>query len=333
MTDEEFERLYGRKPVRPGTHTRVKVYWGRIIIALIVLVLIICGLWQLIRSIVNHFKKGDTTPSVVTAVTNTDTSDVSVPDESKIETPPVQQTKTYEFKVCIDPGHGGEDGGACVYNDDGSVLRAEKDDTLRISKAVAEYLKSEGVQVVMTRDEDMLLGTTIEEDLNNRCTIANDARCDLFVSLHRDSVSTDASGFECWIHNKKPEMDYVLASNIMTNLQGVGISSNRGVQTGYTNDRDANYHVNADVVCPSVLCELGFITSKIDNDFFDKNLQKYAEAIGKAIIKTAQDLGVVNSEGKRQLNEQLISRSKLYFPLESYYSDTNASRRNSFTQR
>ena len=338
MTDEEFERLYGRKPVRAGTRKRVKVYWGRVIIALIVFVLIICGIWQLIRTIYNKFKKDDSSAFVVTSTADTETDSSlgdeqsSVAEDSSSE-PDTPQRATWQFKVCIDPGHGGADGGACLYDTDNNLIRAEKDDTLRISLAVKDYLESQGVSVVMTRDTDIMLDdNTIDQDLDNRCTIANDAKSDLFICLHRDSVSKDVSGFECWVHNKKPDMDTLLAQNIMTNLQAVGISNNRGVSYGYTNDHTSNYHVNADVVCPSVLCELGFITSELDNNLFDTNLQAYAKAIGDACIDTAKELGVVDDNGKRVLNEQLISRSKLYYPLESYYSATNPNRRNATTQ-
>ena len=44
MTDEEFREKYGRDPVKPGQHTKVKVYWDRIIIALILLV---AGTWMM----------------------------------------------------------------------------------------------------------------------------------------------------------------------------------------------------------------------------------------------------------------------------------------------
>lgn len=332
MTDEEFERLYGRRPVRAGTRKRVKVYWGRVIIALIVLVLIICGLWQLIRSIYNHFKKGNDSPAAVTSVVDS-VADSSLPDESSQPEESVSQAepqkKEWQFKVCIDPGHGGADGGACLYDENNNVIRAEKDDTLRISLALRDYLLSEGVSVCMTRETDIMLhDSLIEKDLDNRCTIANDAMSDLFVSLHRDSVTKDVSGFECWAHNKKPEMDTLLAQNIMSNLQDAGISNNRGVSFGYTNDHAQNYHVNADVVCPSVLCELGFITSEVDNKLFDQHIQDYAKAIGDALIKTAQELNVVDANGKRILNEQLISKSKLYYPLSSYYSSSNPNRYN-----
>ncbi len=316
MSDEEFERLYGRPPIKPGGRKKVKIYWGRIIIALIILVLLICGVVQLIKSIARHFSKDDSLPAVVSSAADSSAADESTaPVESQPEqvTQPVQQQQ-WQFKVCIDPGHGGEDDGACITDDNGNVLRREKDDTSRLGYAIRDYLKSKNVQVVMSRETDVML------DLADICKIANDNWCDLFVSIHRDSVSGDVSGFEACVHSKMPEPDTILAQNIMTNLNSVGISNDRGIVYGYTNDRTQNYHVNADTACPSVLMEMGFITSATDNKLFDEHLTEYAKAIGDAVIKTAQDLKIVDANGTRLLSKPMISETKLYFGLDYYYS-------------
>ena len=316
MSDEEFERLYGRPPIKPGAR-KVKIYWGRIIIALIILVLIICGIVQLIRSIARHFGKDDPIPTVVNSQPDSFAPDESAAPaeslpESKAET--TVQQKQWQFKVCVDPGHGGEDDGACITDENGNVIRKEKDDTTRLGYALRDYLKSQNVQVVMSRETDVML------DLADICKICNDNWCDLFVSIHRDSVSSDVSGFEACVHSKMPEPDTVLAQNILKNLNDVGISNDRGIVYGFTNDRSQNYHVNADTACPSVLMEMGFITSPTDNKLFDDHLNEYAKAIGDAIIKTAQDIGVVDANGMRLLSKPMISESKLYYGLDYYYS-------------
>ena len=52
-------------------------------------------------------------------------------------------------QVVIDPGHGGEDGGAVV----GDVF--EKDINLKIAKILKELLDVSGIQTIMTRTEDV----------------------------------------------------------------------------------------------------------------------------------------------------------------------------------
>ena len=56
--------------------------------------------------------------------------------------------------IVIDPGHGGEDGGA---TGNGIV---EKDYTLKISKYMYDRFKELGIPVVMTRDTDITLTPT-----------------------------------------------------------------------------------------------------------------------------------------------------------------------------
>ena len=322
MTDEEFERLYGRPPVKPGTHKKVKIYWGRVIIAVIVFILVLCGIIQLIKAIARGISGKDSTPSVVSAADSNvvpDDPDSQLITESAAEstadsTAVQPEQKVWQFKVCIDPGHGGIDDGACITDDQGNVIRREKDDTLRLGLAVRDYLKSQGVQVIMTRETDEFI------ELSDICKFTNNNQADLFVSLHCDSVASDVSGFEACVHSKRPDMDTTLAMNILANLKAVGISNDRGIVYGYTNDPTQNYHVNADTVCPSVLMEMGFITSKTDNDLIDQHNTDYAKAIGDAIIQTAKDLNVVDANGTRILSEQLISRSKLYYGLDYYYN-------------
>jgi N-acetylmuramoyl-L-alanine amidase len=91
-------------------------------------------------------------------------------------------------KVCIDAGHGGRDHG---NENNGS---AEKDITLAIAKVAAERIHDElGLEVVMTRDDDRLVG------LRERTEIANKAKADVFISIHCNSWFNDqTSGFESY---------------------------------------------------------------------------------------------------------------------------------------
>ena len=57
-----------------------------------------------------------------------------------------------EYKVLIDPGHGGYDGGAKSKN--GVV---EKDINLGISLKLRDVLKEKGYKVYMTREDDIAL--------------------------------------------------------------------------------------------------------------------------------------------------------------------------------
>lgn len=174
--------------------------------------------------------------------------------------------------VCLDAGHGGTDNGSDYKK------RMEKDDTLRIAQAVAAYLKSRDVDVVMTREED----TKVR--LAERCDFANEKKADYFVSLHRNDG--DGKGVEIWIHNNPTDETATLAENIMQGLEAAGIQKNRGVKKGTQKGENGNYYVNLHSDMPSCIVELGFINNEEDNRLFDGNLEAYAAAIGDAVLKT-----------------------------------------------
>lgn len=94
--------------------------------------------------------------------------------------------------VVLDPGHGGEDGGAVSPNG-----TRECDLNLQISLRVRDLLGLLGIRTVMTRSEDKsiydeIAGTVAEKkvsDLKNRAALANAHKDALFVSIHQNMFS------------------------------------------------------------------------------------------------------------------------------------------------
>jgi N-acetylmuramoyl-L-alanine amidase len=77
-------------------------------------------------------------------------------------------------RIVLDPGHGGKDVGSVTG--DGQY---EKDITLDIALRLRDLLRTEqGVEVLLTRDHDT------QVYLKDRARFANDAKADLFVSIH-----------------------------------------------------------------------------------------------------------------------------------------------------
>ncbi|MBE6867939.1 MAG: N-acetylmuramoyl-L-alanine amidase [Ruminococcus albus] len=297
MSDEEFYQVYGRMPRKnKKKKKKVKVYWGRISIAAVVLIIAIVGIVKIAGAVSEKSKKGKDAKSAVTSSADKKGDDYYAAPENK------ENDVVYdgiELTVCIDAAHGGFDKGTLGEDD-----RLEKNDTLKIAEALKEYLESCGVKVIMTRTDDRYI--SVEE----RCKIANDNGADLFVSIHRSSSEiegSDTHGFEAWIHTSKPEADKLFAEKIMARLQDVGISENRGVRAGYPNDNTSNYKINQLTVMPSVLLDMGYLTSSIDNQLLEASLEPYARAIGNAIINGANELGVTDENGARLLEGQLLS--------------------------
>lgn len=291
MTNKEFESIYGRPPVQKKIVRRKKIYWNRVIIAFLILTGIIWGMAQLCSNIFGKKTTEDkiSQPKGEKLVNSTNEKEADEKNDKK-----------NHFIVCLDPGHGGSDVGTPVNNN----TRFEKDDSLSISMIVKKYLEQQGVTVVMTRTDDS------DVSLGERCSIANEAEADFFVSLHRNSYNGDIGGVEVWVNNSEPEEDTTLATNILKDLESVGIAENRGVQYGYIGNEGANYYINADTVMPSCLVELGFITSEKDNKLFDEKKNEYAKAVADGIIETAVHLGVVDENGERLIDNRLISPQK-----------------------
>jgi N-acetylmuramoyl-L-alanine amidase len=92
--------------------------------------------------------------------------------------PPKQKKADNDaFVVVIDPGHGGIDPGAQRDDID------EKDLMLSIARALRDVLKRGGVEAVLTRDDDVFVA------LETRVAIAHQHGADVFISLHADILS------------------------------------------------------------------------------------------------------------------------------------------------
>jgi N-acetylmuramoyl-L-alanine amidase len=91
-------------------------------------------------------------------------------------------------KIAIDPGHGGEDGGAVT-----PLGLREKDVTLDIAQRLHRLLGQDGFEVLMTRQGDEMVS------LAQRAARANAGAADLFVSIHVNWFKTaEARGPETY---------------------------------------------------------------------------------------------------------------------------------------
>ena len=115
------------------------------------------------------------------------------------------------YSVMLDAGHGGINPGA-VYNG-----RQEKDDALKLVLAVGEILQNNGIDVEYTRTTDVYQ-TPFE-----KAQIANEAKVDFFISLHRNSFPEDnvVSGVESLVYDLSG-IKYEMAENINEQLETVG---------------------------------------------------------------------------------------------------------------
>ena len=226
------------------------------------------------------------------------------------------------FTIVIDPGHGGKDPGRA--NDSGVE---EKDIVLNISIMLAEMLKNDGNEVILTRDKDIFLS------LRNRASIANEADADLFISIHCNAWHKESVyGSETFIYGlhvndanfqvalKENEVIF-LEENYEENYKGFNPNSPESligltlmqeeyldqsillasyIQDNFTNVlkrknrgvKQAGFWVLHNTYMPSVLIEAGFITNKKEEKYLTskKGQKEIAKNIFSAILKYKQSV-------------------------------------------
>ena len=186
-------------------------------------------------------------------------------------------------RVVIDAGHGGHDPGAI-----GKLGTKEKDIALAISKRLKVHLEKQGLEVLLTRDDDRYL------KLEERTRFANQKEGDLFISIHCNaSVNRKSHGVETYTLNVSSDryairlaarenasseksisdLQFILAdlatkantgdsTRLAQHVQGNIVSHLRGK---YSNVRDlghkeALFYVLLGAKMPSILVETAFIS-------------------------------------------------------------------------
>ena len=166
--------------------------------------------------------------------------------------------------IYLDPGHGGLDAGAV------NGRRYEKNDNLKLAKAVKDKLVVQGHIVLMTREEDTY------PTLAARIAAATAAKADIFVSLHRNSHTTaTANGFEIHVRERKYNEAAISVHDAIMSVCGM---RDRGVIIG------KQFEVLYNAPMPAMLVETGFISNTADNELFDARFDKIAEAMAKGIL-------------------------------------------------
>ena len=153
--------------------------------------------------------------------------------------------------IVIDPGHGGSDPG-CVNR---ALGTREADVTLQICLHLAEILRAEGWNVVLTRETDRdvtYAGSPDRMELEARADVANNIGADLFMSFHCNASVSSAS-YGSSIHWWKAE-DYAFAQSLEPVLgHAIGLG-----QKGLIRDR---FVVLRHSSMPSVLVETAFLSN------------------------------------------------------------------------
>lgn len=178
-----------------------------------------------------------------------------------------------DYVIILDPGHGGDDCGACYSSGAYGEVSQESYLVMCCAKAVYDKLSARGAQVYPTRtvsyyeSADNFSG---EVDLSPRRAYCYTYNSDIFVSFHLNAANAVAYGTETYYSADKSSSSYSFASTMQNALLygDYGFKNVNG-QGGYKlNDRyvkTANYTViTAGDYYPSILTEGLFIDTYSD---------------------------------------------------------------------
>jgi len=223
-------------------------------------------------------------------------------------------------RIVIDPGHGGHDTGTI-----GPTGLMEKDLCLDIALRLGKMLQQRlpGAEVIYTRQDDSFI------PLENRTAIANQAKADLFISIHANSSRDHkARGVETYYLNfaASPEaMDVAARENALSQssiheLQDMikkiarneKIDESRELATDIQDAlsqrlqrvnrtlknrgvRKAPFVVLIGANMPSVLSEISFISNPGDEQMLKKpeNRQRVAEGLYHGVESYLQSINSI----------------------------------------
>ncbi len=190
----------------------------------------------------------------------------------------------------IDPGHGGEDGGAVAA--DGTQ---EKDINLQISLKLNDILTSLGLNTAMTRMTDTSISDSgtkgIKEikisDMHNRLEICNSSDENILISIHQNkfeqSKYSGAQIFYSQNTEESPQLAQCIQESIVSLLQP---ENTREIKPA-----DKNIYLLYNAKVPAVICECGFMSNgeELNNLKNEEYQTKMAIAIAKGIIEYCEN--------------------------------------------
>lgn len=219
------------------------------------------------------------------------------------------------FVVVLDAGHGGKDPGALgTYSKEKNI---NLNVVLRLGKMIKENCRD--VTVIYTRQTDKFV------ELDERANIANNAKADLFISVHTNSVgngSTSATGSETYslsleraaqnldvVKRENAAIQYeenrqkysmssvessimneiIMGSNMRTGALFAKSIQDEYVRVGRPNRGvgQAGFLVLRKTAMPSVLTELGFISTPSEEAYLnsEQGINELATCIFNAFRK------------------------------------------------
>ena len=182
-----------------------------------------------------------------------------------------------DFKICLDPGHGGQ-----AHVPDykrGPIGVREAEVNLRVALYLRELLQEVGATVVMTRVDDAYVSLAM------RSQIANESGADFFISLHHNGIDNPKVNYtSTWYHG---DADDSRQSLDLARYIQLGVSDALELPTspaaGLYSDKlitASGFGVLRMTECPAVLCEASFLSNPEEEARLQENDYLRKEAYG-----------------------------------------------------
>jgi len=170
-------------------------------------------------------------------------------------------------RLTIDAGHGNSDSGAIGSFNGYFESHAVLDIALRLKVLLEPY-----VEIQMTREDDTFVS------LPERCRMANEWGADAFVSIHLNSATSDASGWEVFTSGSTGSRS--LANKVgYRHAEIFPWQKNRGI-------KQAGFYVLKHTTMPAILTEGCFLSNDDENKWvcLPETRQQMAQAICLGIL-------------------------------------------------
>ena len=207
-------------------------------------------------------------------------------------------------QVVIDPGHGGELEGVQGYAD-------EEDVVLAIAHEVRNVLVARGIDVVMTREEDVALAETPARDMAARVGTVT-PETDAFVSIHADGGASTLEGIHTWYPDRvdveSSASDLVFRSRHLAEaVQAHLVDETQATDNGV----DANgFYVLRNAGVPAAMVDVGYLTHPQEGKRLARRAyqRRVAEAIAAGIISFLASEEAAPESAALALLEEIVGR-------------------------
>lgn len=189
--------------------------------------------------------------------------------------------------VVIDPGHGGEDGGAVSSSGvEESLIN------LAVSTRLNDLLRFVGVRTVMTRTKDVSIhteGDTMRarkvSDIHNRVELVNGIENSVLISVHQNSLPSSAVTHGAQVFWNRQEGGEALAESVQEVLNG---TINPGNEKHTKRIPDTIYLMKH-TTASGILVECGFLSNSTETEKLQKPSYqlKLAAAIACGYLRCA----------------------------------------------